>query len=89
VYAARGVACGTTLNPLTTKNPHSAQSSGDRDALQLCSAKIIGVSETRQIAINLKIGVQKHKTSVDDEILPALAERLGRFVSLPGSQFTM
>jgi hypothetical protein len=37
----------------------------------------------------LKSGEQKHKTSVDDEILPALAERLGRFVSLLGSQFTI
>jgi hypothetical protein len=55
----------------------------------LSSAKIIGVPEKRQIAINLKSGGQKYKTSVDDEILPALAERLGRFVSLAGYQFTI
>ena len=42
-----------------------------------------------QIAIYLKSGDQKHKRSVDDEILPALAERLKRFVSLLGSRFTI
>ncbi len=42
--------------------------------------KLLARRETRHIAINLKSGDQKHKTSVDDENLHALAERLGRFV---------
>src|SRR6202050_821298 len=51
--------------------------------------KLPARSETRRIATNLKSGDQNNKTSVDDEILPALAVRLGRFVSLLGSQFTI
>src|SRR5579872_1855760 len=37
-------------------------------------------SETREIATSLKSGDRNNKTSIDDEILLALAERLGRFV---------
>jgi len=51
--------------------------------------KLLAWPETRQIATNLKSGDQSNKTSVDDKILPALAECRGRFVSLPGSQFTI
>jgi hypothetical protein len=45
--------------------------------------------ETRQIGTSLESRDRNNKTSIDDEILRALAERLGRFVSLPGSQFTI
>ena len=51
--------------------------------------KLSAWPERCQIATNLKSGDQNNKTSVDDEILPALAERLCRFVSLLGSQFTI
>ncbi len=51
--------------------------------------KLPACPETRQIATNLKSRDQKHMTSVHAEILPALAERPGRFVALLDSQFTI
>ena len=51
--------------------------------------KLPACPETRQLATNLKSRDQKHMTSVHAEILPALAERLGRFVALLDSQFTI
>jgi hypothetical protein len=51
--------------------------------------KLPACPETLQIATNLKSRDQKHMTTVHAEILPALAERLGRFVALLDSQFTI
>src|SRR5271166_4002576 len=46
-------------------------------ALECRPQKLPAWPETRQIATSLKSGDRNNKTSVDDEILPALAERFG------------